>query len=186
MRTIELEIDKIKCKVTNARSYRKKAEKSTSNGNMERYTTSANNHVEKYKDWIVNSNKEDLLVYSKMRGVTFVIADLIFKLKNNPDDANEDWHYMFNLILKADSEYEIENSESVNSEQYIKLIKKYYETDMTEEENKKRRKQQNNLLNSSIVLVTSIPLEKRLSVVMKWVLRYMKSGNSFTLSDATL
>ena len=137
MRTIELEIDKIKCKVTNARSYRKKAEKSTSNGNMERYTTSANNHVEKYKDWIVNSNKEDLLVYSKMRGVTFVIADLIFKLKNNPDNANEDWHYMFNLILKADAEYEIENSESVNSEQYIKLIKKYYESDMTEEENKK-------------------------------------------------
>ena len=137
MRTIELEIDKIKCIVTNARSYRKKAEKSTSNGNMERYTTSANNHVEKYKDWIVNSNKEDLLVYSKMRGVTFVIADLIFKLKNNPDNANEDWHYMFNLILKADSEYEIENSESVNSEQYIKLIKKYYESDMTEEENKK-------------------------------------------------
>ena len=135
MRTIELEIDKIKCIVTNARSYRKKAEKSTSNGNVERYTTSANNHVEKYKDWIVNSNKEDLLVYSKMRGVTFVIADLIFKLKNNPDSANEDWHYMFNLILKADSEYEIENSESVNSEQYIKLIKKYYESDMTEEEN---------------------------------------------------
>ena len=137
MRTIELEIDKIKCIVTNARSYRKKAEKSTSNGNMERYTASANNHVEKYKDWIVNSNKEDLLVYSKMRGVTFVIADLIFKLKNNPDSANEDWHYMFNLILKADAEYEIENSESVNSEQYIKLIKKYYESDMAEEENKK-------------------------------------------------
>ena len=107
MRTIELEIDKIKCIVTNARSYRKKAEKSTSNGNMERYTTSANNHVEKYKDWSVNSNKEDVLVYSKMRGVTFVIADLICKWKNKPDSANDDWHYMFKLRVRADVEYEI-------------------------------------------------------------------------------
>lgn len=137
MRTIELEIDKIKCIVTNARSYRKKAEKSTSNGNMEKYTTAANNHVEKYKDWIVNSDKENLLVYSKMRGVTFVITDLIFKLKHNPADANEDWHYMFELILKADAEYEIENSESVNPEQYIRLIKKHYESDMAEEEDRK-------------------------------------------------
>ena len=84
--------------------------------------------IQKYSDLIslvVNDN-EDFYVYSKLRGVTMWVKNLVFEWQHEQQDAIERIESVFNIIMEADKHYTIENSSSVDGEYYMSLMEDAY------------------------------------------------------------
>ena len=84
--------------------------------------------IQKYSDLIslvVNDN-EDFYVYSKLRGVTVWVKNLVFEWQHEQEDAMERIESVFKIIMEADKNYTIENSSSVDGEYYMSLMEDAY------------------------------------------------------------
>lgn len=82
----------------------------------------------KYKDLIslVVDENEDFYVYSRLRGVTVWVKNLVFEWQHENEDAMKRIESVFKIIMDADTKYTIDNSSSVNGEYYMSLMEEAY------------------------------------------------------------
>lgn len=84
--------------------------------------------ISKYSDLVsmtVNDN-EDFYVFSKLRGVTFWMKNIVFEWQHEEEDAKSRIESVFRIIMDADEKYTIENSSAVNGEYYMSLVEEAY------------------------------------------------------------
>jgi len=128
----ELNIERYGCIATNSKSDFKKVEKWLDWNPSEIIQKKSlkpwkkNWTVSRYSDLKCGLVKEDLYLMSQIRGCVFIVKNLSFILEHDQDKTVKNLNMLFNLLNKSDSQYNIENSEQIDSDMYLKILTQEY------------------------------------------------------------
>ena len=100
----ELKVDRIKCLLSTKQSYPKTIKKKIDKDGhrADKIEKFLKKKLLKHKDCTVYIDGHDYWIYSSVRGVTFVMKDIVFKTTVDANGAQEDIDYLVSVINKAE------------------------------------------------------------------------------------
>ena len=132
----ELKVDRIKCLLSTKQSYPKTIKKKIDKDGhrADKIEKFLKKKLLKHKDCTVYIDGHDYWIYSLVRGVTFVMKDIVFKTTVDGNGAQEDIDYLVSVINKADESYDPQTYTDVEEGMYLDCFSTAFDEVCTEED----------------------------------------------------
>ena len=96
-----------------------------------------NEHINKYKDFLIGDFDGHVLLQSELRGVHIIMKNFLFVMEHKPEEVNSRLDKLASLVSEADKNYVIESRNHIDGKLYMKYFKESYDKFVQEQISKK-------------------------------------------------
>lgn len=99
--------------------------------------TKINEHINKYKDFLIGDFDGHVLLESELRGVHIILKNFLFVMEQKPEEVDSRLDKLASLVSEADKNYVIESRNHIDGKLYMKYFKDSYDKFVQEQTSKK-------------------------------------------------